>query len=341
VRANGMGQTGVALMGKSAFYYNPGSLGFLGRDNRGVLSSYPQRTKWRPEVEDWGRYDAHSLAVSLPKGLACWEPLSVGFAYYRSRLYGALVRTSFTSPRVVGLLSWKDIANNYVLGVGLSTVIDVGAGITYKRISETVGDFALKGGCVDFGLLLRLPLERDRPGGKLVITPSCGIAWSNYGPDVKRLSASYKLPKTRRIGAALEIGVNRRRMFEQWMLWSLVGTLEGEKLLVGSREDITKYGVELGLLEAVCVRYGRVDHGFGELKTKGFTISSKGLLKTLVHMLVPAEDYSRWGKASRYLAEHLALEFSYARYDDSSHARYYDFFSSLDNTEFVEISVCY
>jgi hypothetical protein len=127
------------------------------------------------------------------------------------------------------------------------------------------------------------------------------------------LSNTYPLPFIRRMGAAIEVGVDRPGQIGNWRLISLTVASEFEKSLAGVTESKFKAGVELGMAEAVYLRAGHIDRedSLASLKTLGFGISSRGLLR-LASGLFSAPSTK---KTLQQTADFVSLEFSYARSD--------------------------
>lgn len=325
VRANGMGAAGVALRGHDGLYFNPALLGLYAVEHRGALAFYPKEAngEFLPTLQS--PLDHQSLVLSLPSRWRPWPRVTLGVGFYRTRLLiGEFIQRSWGSGQPAGtgdVIEFQEWAWNASSSLAYDGPVKVAVGLTYKRIHQDLGQVQGKTHAFDYGLAASMPLGRYLKfgllGGRPVLTPTVGISWANDGPDMelysKTYSNTYALPSIRRLGAAVELGVDRTEQIGNWRIIGLTVAIESEKYLTGVPESWFKAGVELGIAEAVYLRAGHLDRNgsLASKKTVGFGISSRGLLR-LVSESVSASSTK---KTLQRMADFVSLEFSYARSD--------------------------
>lgn len=321
VRANGMGAAGVALRGQDGLYFNPALLGLFAIEHRGALAFYPKEAngEFLPTLQS--PLDHQSLVLSLPSRWRPWPKVTLGVGFYRTRLLiGKFIQRTWGSGGPAGtgdVIEFQEWAWHGSTALAYDGPVKVAVGLTYKRIHQDLGQVQGKSHAFDYGLAASMPLGRYMKfgllGGRPMLTPTVGISWANEGPDMKLHNNTYALPSVRRLGAAVELGVDRPEQIGHWRLVGLTIAIESEKYLAGIPESWFKAGVELGIAEAVYLRAGHLDRdgSWASKKTVGFGISSRGLLR-LVSESVSASSTK---KTLQRMADFVSLEFSYARSD--------------------------
>ena len=321
VRANSMGTAGVALQGHNGAYFNPALLGLFAIEHRGALAFYPKEANgaFVPFLDT--PFDHQSAILSLPRKWIPWPNVTLGVGYYRTRLmFGTTVERTWDTGQPGGtgnVFKLQDWAWHGLTSLAYDGPVRIAVGLTYKSVHKELGQVQSKTHTFDYGLAASLPLghymKSELLGGRLELTPTVGISWANDGPDMEVLYYTYPLPLIRRMGAAIEVGVDRSEQIGNWRLISLTVASEFEKSLVGVTESKFKAGVELGMAEAVYLRAGHIDRDGSLLsqKTVGFGISSCGLLR-LASGIISEPSTKR---TFQQIADFVSLEFSYARSD--------------------------
>lgn len=321
VRANGMGTAGVALTGHDGVYFNPALLGLFTIEHRGALAFYPQEPSgaFLPPLETPFYYQ--SVVLSLPPQWRPWPKMTLGIGFFRTGFQTEIQYERTWSNGSLGdtsrVFQFKEWAWHGLMSLAYNGPVKVAVGLTYKRIHQDFGQGENKAHAFDYGLAASIPLgryfESEWLGGRAVLTPTVGISWANDGPDVELYSNSYALPSVRRLGAAVELGVDRPEQIGHWRLISVTVAGEVEKYLSDFTESRFKAGVELGMAEAMYIRFGLIDRdgSLSSQKTVGLGISSRGLFR-LASELVSAPSTK---KTLRKTADFVSLEFSYAKSD--------------------------
>ncbi len=311
VRANGMGQVGTALITAGSYLLNPATVGLQG--DRGHLSF-----AFYPTELDWNRglllgYSQTFLLTSASYRLRN-SPFRLGAAFYRTRLQSPVMREIAYFPDPGRTFRYKEIVSDGMIGAAYEGYVDLGAGIAVKRLTLKQLDWEQSSDLVDFGFVLAVPVADYLPEDlvpshySIVLTPSLGVSWNNYG------SPRYRKSRARRLGVGLHLGLTYSRIFADWEVISVTGGIDGEKLVELDSAAYMRYGTEVGLLELGYLRLGRTDPD--DMGTVGFTVSSRGLLKGMVALLT-ADDPDRAGVV-RHVASHLSVDYSYAHYDEDS-----------------------
>ena len=323
VRANAMGTAGVALTGHDGAYFNPALVGLFAIEHRGALAFYPKeangKLKFAPLLKT--PLDHQSVILSLPRQWIPWHNVTLGVGYYRTRLHwGTQIERTWGTGEPGGtgnVFDLQEYAWHGLTSLAYDGPVKVAIGLTYKSIHLELGQVQSKTHAFDYGLAASMPLGRflrfGLLGNRLELTPTVGISWANDGPDMELISNTYPLPLIRRLGAAVELGVDRPEQIGHWRLIGLTVAGEFEKDLVRDTESQFKAGVELGMAEAIYLRAGRIDRdgSLASQKTAGFGISSRGLLR-LASGLISAPSTKR---TFRRIADFVSLEFSYAKSD--------------------------
>jgi hypothetical protein len=214
VRANGMGQAGVALIDAEAAYFNPGAIGFGAGDAR-LQTSYV-----RADVPDgYGLITDFSyvgVVSAVPLRLSRANVWRFGLAYYR---VGATMSSTYTTPPGIGpadvsqgsseaiglgtVAVGRHSSDNIGLGVLYARRIQVGFGLTAKILSVDSRGISVtdQGGlsveqfprtearalALDAGLLVRMPLRNggsNATAGRswLRVVATTAISTNNLGP---------------------------------------------------------------------------------------------------------------------------------------------------------------
>ena len=317
-RANGMGQAGVALADEPGAYYNPAAPALAARHHFVGATLYRDPVPWLPSLTHELEYTYSAFQVGWDSG--AWSrrfgsgPASAGrysvsaaFALYRTKLdLGRMTRTD-ERGNIVGYTRFYDSADNYTFSVGAHLLMDLGVGVTLKKIEsiQAARGAGIERGpgdgsatAYDIGMLARLPLLdllghcvgdelKTIHGLRPVLDVSTGIAWNNRGGDMSYDEApSEPLPANRTTGWAATVGVEWQ--VEQWRL-GLVELAYATQIYTpqiagdeyGSSVDDEGRGYEVSFLETLEIRRGTFDDDDGDrhYDTEGVTIKSDGMAK--------------------------------------------------------------
>jgi len=321
-----MGTLGVILPDNQAAYYNPALLAFLDGDHA-LLSFYPQRTVLSGSGSGCkDTYEATVLTAKVRDGIALSSlPVGIGFAYQRvRRTVGPMVERTYEQGTIEGTgntFSWEERADCFSVGLGYSGPVDIGVGLMYVDLAQECRDLKGSGRAFGCGLLLRLPLNglrstsREVGGARLNATFCGGMSFSNYGSAIWFAGEEYTLPKTGRFGIGIDVTYDSERI--RWL--SVFPAFELEILFPGEDQSAMKFGMEVGLADALFLRVGTVnapEEGI-DLNTYGLGLSSRGIKQMLWRdKLDVSGDGSNLG---RFLLARLNVEFSYARVDREGH----------------------
>ncbi len=307
VRANGMGQVGVAVADYNSFYFNPSVAALLAENDYLFFSTYVK------DVTNPPGFAFSSFSAGVSSHL---RPFQIGVAYYRTRMSMSIEVSSYEEVEDTSF-TFKDVANNFVVGAAYSGIVRIGLGATFKRITESGNNIRAEGNAYDFGFLIqgsqesRLGSTAQETEWKLVMIPSLGFAWCNYGDELRFERNDYPLPKTRRAGLSLEMALDFHKFDNPWRIVTLLFAAETSENLEQDSDSRTNYGMELRILQAAALRIGQVyPHG---MTTYGLTFSSFGIARILTELL----DKGSAGSASmeRLFSEHLGFEYSFAHYE--------------------------
>ena len=335
VRVNGMGQAGVALADEPGGYYNPGAAALSAAGPTVQSQFYLREMPWIVD-DTLYRYFATQASASRIFDSLSWRgstSLGVAFYGYRTRLdHGQLPRRDNT-----GTFRAADTANNFGVSLALRSMVDLGAGGTFKRISSKVGEVQGSARTYDFGLMVVVPVARalERLTGREItlnqhLRPQLdlgfGAAWQNRGgATISYTGVSqwdpYPLPANRRhgwsgclaldwISDSLRLTIGRATFSKETYRPQIEGVPATDIA------EVDKNGVEISILETFSHRRGEYDDfdGSVHLKTSGVTMNSEGLFKLIDHALSSAPASSS-KKGFRFLFKHLSVVWSRFEYD--------------------------
>ena len=335
-RANGMGQAFVALSDQESPYYNPAGLGLFYLSHHGSFT-LPRSFDWLPAFSNeirlriWAAHIGYNLRNTRYR-----LPFSVGIGFYRTKFdYGETCCES-----------GYDRAHHFVFSLGIDSVVDGALGITYKRLRSHVTNFApgvetstadFSAHAFDIGSIVKVPvvdllLPSAFSSSDFVFRfdPSFGICWSNIGPGISYGTTIFDyddktpLPKTFKYGTALETGLTYRTCGIEWNLFTLIGTLQWDKNLVGEDGVIMKKrGLELAFADFFSYRTGGWKDKYfntGEnewIPTQGYGVSLRGVVKPILMLIAQEGGYNtgRVRKLIDFLNTHFDVRYDRATYD--------------------------
>jgi hypothetical protein len=319
VRANGMGEAGVALVDNYSYYFNPASLGLLHNGYHPRLTLFPKKA--RPTKEgmtgfQYFSFSTHIVRVNLAEEL----PVSLNMAYYLTRLKtGPIPITTYDHPEGTGLFfDAIDKAHNITLGAGASYLLDFAAGVNFKVIHDDYDEESATGTAVDFGFLLRIPSNQPtylfyhkNPDLRLNFSATIGVSWCNIGGELEMASASYPIPEFKRWGISAPLGMELKSNGDYRELFLVTPALE--ILRYPDWSPVVRYGMEISVMEAVAGRIGMIE-GWNEIndKTWGFGLKSRGIFR-LIANLFTSESSQPDGSIMRFFRRQLDIEFDFAR----------------------------
>lgn len=288
--------------------------------------------------------NALTPAAEKNSGIFIPDSVSMAFSYYHTEFDYGRVSNNPIDPKILSSSRAYDKADNFTVSVSADYFVEVGAGITYKRLkSFTPGeydpyndtrdkDFSGSGNAYDFGLLCRLPVMQKinyesmiKGYLKPVLDLSAGVSWNNRGDDITWSdSSSDPLPRFRRTGVACSIGLNYEKILNLNIFMVTTAFDRYTPRIKGTqttKEDSdTMKGFELSLLETVSIRSGEYDTSF-KTQTRGYTFKSDGISK-LIFILNQGTSSD---KTIDFILTHLSLSFSKFESDgnaaDRSHSQ--------------------
>lgn len=378
---NGMGGAAAVLPSFDAFapMVNPGQLGLLSLQNVFNASTYTPKTNWLPSFHiDNLTYSATSLnaGLDLAAFLPLPFPLGVGVGYSRISIeLGTFYITGPGGTDMIGSYQPHEESENISVGVGLDYYVRLGIGMNSKRVSSFLAPIGTeqekdagtaKVTATDFGLLLVVPVPEivSKAVGKpielvkgvdpLLDLSTCYVR-SNQGGEVRYLVAALAdpLPRTAKLGLALEAGATAKAGSSVWKLASASLVRQAEDILVTRHGDgtfeyqsgvgeinfvqnviegrypnhvLVRKGWELQVGECLFLRGGSV-HGMGfNYETSGYSIALGGLVRML-EFASPDLAQTSW---IAFLGDHLDLQYHSSSYDGTSSPLYGTAFHSLN-----------
>jgi hypothetical protein len=316
LRAQGLGNMGVALRDIQSFTVNPASLGAITGPSRIGLFGNPVSDSYEALPDEYSNISLGVSAVATDARLGVDSPWSIGIGYcFQRESFGAIVRTAEDGS---SLEEFDNDAKSHgiVIAAGYGGAVSLGAGIAYRHITAHLEDPGAglelgsadgNGNLFDFGLHAGTQtnlLTLDSPEGPptyVTARPMMGVTFRNIGADFKYLDAAQadEPPRTVRIGAAVEL-VRRRGELD---VITVTPVFELEHLLTGEGNSVFHYGAEVAIAEIITGRIADITDDDFDQTTWGLTASTAGLTKILTDS---GEDKSLWTRT--------ILEISLARY---------------------------
>lgn len=307
IRARGMGGIGVVLTDNQSVYHNPAVAGLIPL-KQFAIAFFPTNTKFG-YLDFWSTTISTSLEKSIHDGRSS---LRVGLAYqHLGTKSPAFEEVSYMYPTGTGrFFRLRDASEQYTLALAYLSAVELSVGATLKRLKLGAGPASAKRiDNYDLGFLAHLPLRErkgtaygERPGYS--VTPTIGASWSGMGPDTTDEGDYLKIPGVRRLGFGLWLAHGDETLEDV----SLFPAIEWKTVLDDKRDTQVSLGVELGMLESLYLRTGRISSG-GE-STFGVTVSTRGIRK---HFLGAKSRRDSWRQPLKYLLRHLSVDLSYAR----------------------------
>lgn len=271
VRANGMGENGVALVDRQSWFHNPGTLGLVG-NNLATASLYLGLADFPAEV------DYHSAGVTM-RVAGGGNGQLVNVAIQRIWLEsGNMIERTYEQGTYEGtgrVFTAESQAYSATVATGFGSRIKIGLGGTARWIEEDLSDYSATGLGFDVGTIVRVPLTGWGDSQTLSETRSglnltFGASLSNFGRGIEFIAKRYPLPKTVRLGTAIEAayyGLTANAVIENQ------SSLETE----GADE---KFGLEIGFRSALWARVGHVDGDINDngRTTFGGSVSVRGVV---------------------------------------------------------------
>jgi hypothetical protein len=361
--ATGMGGCAVNMVGDQSALYNPGALGVYHLD-KNISFSVPFATDWLPvdfgdlELRTYNFSAGVSLNQIMPDPLRKFN-LGCGVAYSRTEMdYGELVRVDVYADSL-GYQCDRIEAGLYTLSFAADYYVRVGVGYTIKKSKSTLEarpvdaqaqTFETDADMHDYGIYAELPLARfinPIPDPTNVInsqqlyeiTPSLAYVKANMGDDIiyeyfTIEEQVYPSPEISRLGFGLygsikmggptlaSININHEIETQNYEYGNLK---DGDKL--------KKWGLELGVLDAVFVRLGSVKSDpYGEGRTN---INSWGIgfsLNGAITLLIRWDKLHLGDNILGYLLKNVDLRVDYAEYTGNAT-------QALDGTSFFKVSL--
>jgi len=318
VRANGMGEAGVALVDDYSIFFNPGSIGLLHNKERIRFSITPGSSYFDFNPDLKMRYWFISYNVIRGSQLN-GGPLNITIAAYRKTFSGSYSQKyyDYPDPYIMEPIDIDVQTQSLSIGISLRRRLQIGIGMGVKWYSEKWAydnEIESKSHGYDFGALMRYPFEGSlsnngsSDGMIWAIIPSMGLSFNNIrkGTD---------WPELRRWGWTVDIGLIKQTPNYPLKLISLMPAYEIETTITGSspRYSKIKLGIEIAALEALSARYGNTRmYGHSQKNTWGLSLNSRGIARLLSGVYFSQNDQSKEA-LSKFLLERLQIEFSFAR----------------------------
>ena len=342
--ANGMGGCVVNSIDEQAGVHNPAALGLFHLNHTASVAA-PSTTKWYQDFQDitfktWsvGAGGSYRLIDKAPAGRF---DASIGVSYSRMRMdYGLYVITGETSPQPVDTVEVFDQATAYSVGIGIDYYLRAGIGITVKNVKLVTAHETTHSRAYDVGMLLELPIHRLRTNGvhvggtderplDLRLLLSMAFVRANSGNDVVYVYSGTPrtdpLPKVYRIGFSVAAALDLRekellsaRLCVETQSPVNPGELRsqtGDVLQSWARIDVSKTGVELGVLGGVYCRFGRF-----ESNSLGESLSTWGMsfhLRSIVDWLGDVDRMQPPRNTLESIVRRADLSYCFAEWEDS------------------------
>ncbi len=347
-RAVGMGGVTANLVDAQSALYNPGAYGIFSLDNNFSIS-LPSSTKWLEQLADdlrlqtWSVGSGYSHIKSHQEDETQFK-YAIGIAYSKKVFdYGTILLTDINGNPIQPF-NPKDQINSFTLSVGLEYYLKIGIGYTHKKYDYITG-FSFsgdsytplkgKGSMYDFGLLIEFPLHQlfhmvpsDENNMNFEITPSLSFVKSNLGDNIgySVLGNSGQTPKTRKVGFGLDL--NMLQNSKNYLSFQFV--YEKEKDLVIDKAAYVRKGLEIGLLNSVFIRSGKVE----DLLYQNSDYSSYGVgfsLRGFLTAISSSNNHKGTIDAMGYILKNIDVKFDWAKINEKN--------SLLDNTKFIKLSI--
>jgi hypothetical protein len=234
------------------FHYNPAQLGYLGQTEN--LAFHNTNMDFVFEyIPHTYSYSAAAIAAGYNFMSKYQIPLSIGAGFMKGTFsLGEHILTD-EQGNELGRFESKEWFNAFSIGMLYKYYINFGFGLTYKSITSDLGPLvsvdnflsgSLKGGAVDFGLLLSAPIF-DFLGSPSIIQfdngtylqpkadLSIGYAQVNIGDELKNSDNTQfsPLPREARLGIGFSLGLNYNSKDFKWKLFSIQAASEANDIL--------------------------------------------------------------------------------------------------------------
>lgn len=311
VRADGMGGAGMTLLDDESVDINPGILGLLHADSRCNVSISPvgAGTFWY----DQSTFNYLALSLGLLKGeFRPDRSYRLNIAYHMIRYKWEMLVTTYAGFDTVGETS---TVHNLTLGGGITGSVEVSLGLNAKYFDEKVDDGSGDGYGLDMGCLVRIPDLRitDKNGessSHVYLSPSAALAWKGLLGRVDLPAGSYPLKDFYLFGVSLEMGLRKETPDGER---TPIRLLPAYKAVYDSRTDRGRnFGLEIQTMDALGIRGGWGRDYFPDYDTWGFSLMSRGIVRTIVD-LSHADSGRSAGSFIGFLRDRLQVTFSFAR----------------------------
>jgi len=341
-RTLAMGDCSINEVYYGSSNHNPGAVGLFYHDFAFSLK-LPYINNYLPGALNNTRFQGWSVGTRLkPFGTSDKiPPLVFSVAVTRHKINYGLIQRQDEIGNAYGEVDTFERAYLITIAAGYENRYRLGIGYTIKKIDTkfpevyTPDPQALERSAVahEVGFLFEFPIHRflslkPDPEGSVEwqITPSVAGVLSDFGPDVEYFDVNNKvpLPKTLTGGFALLVKYVKRRL----PLFSLRGAHERTHSYYRERVTMKRYGLQLGLLDALFLRVGKFDFYFpayypwendwNHQTTYGLGFQLSGLLNWLDRNNTPSDRHGFSG----FLQDRLDLQFDYTNVADKGDASY-------------------
>jgi len=284
-----MGFASSVLTDFQSSHYNPGTL-VLGDWDHAVVAAFPLAS--HPFGYELYRFRSFGgsvkfTGVSVPVArkidiAGSYQYLRFrGGPFYEMSQYGSDIRREYT---------WRDDVHDVTISAAYRSSLDLGVGVTYRRVSSDTYGMSADGYSFSAGVLARvhlidMPSSRRRGSGNGIrLAVLAGLSLNDLGPDMKLhwggpAEPGLEQPKNLRTGLGFHFSYET--CGRTWV--ELLPVYEQEIDLSDElHEKTNKYGVEAGCCELLFLRAGIVDlpNWNLNLSTCGASLSSRGLRRT-------------------------------------------------------------
>lgn len=304
-RLAGMGGAGAALYDNQGWLYNPAMAGLAALEQRVVF--LPRAWVEMPVIH---RFTSFGAAAPL-SGFGVARPrFAWAIAYSQHEMVSNEIdETDYVGIPTGRIFQWKDLARQITGAFAVRGRFEFALGAGVKYVRQEVHDYDADGAAFEVGMLLRRPLHFKPIHGEYHLTPSLGIVYANFGPDLNMIRDDYPLPAEWRIGLGCEAAYERFEHFGGWNWYALAVSIEAGH--IRNQDWVSRQGVEATFFEAAAIRVGhRGTSGSSDgISTWGFGLHLAGITKTLVARFGNPDSP---GSVAGFLIERANITYSYA-----------------------------
>jgi len=258
---NGAGAAGTARLNDDpyGFLYNPAHLGRPVKNIEVSAGFYPAKVKW---LNDYYIDDSYLKSCAFNAGynlapLLNGTPVSIGIGYAKSEINYSMI--TYVPKEIEPSSGENDVDSYevYSIGAGYSSIVNIYAGITYKRITTRLDSYYDRNNTTrikafDFGVLLSTEINKliSQPfsfslNGKTIIPHiyySLGFTVRNVGDRHYYFDPGSEdpIPQTASLGHSIKTDIELNTKCYNAKILSLLYSINSDDILVkGKGSDTT------------------------------------------------------------------------------------------------------